>query len=425
MADLPSPASPSIPRWTTRQVVVATIFVVAVILAFYLLVQLRIVLFIVFVAAVLGTAIRPGVDWLYQHNVPRSLGVILIYLVLVGLLVGFVLLVAPLIAEQVAQISIDLPGYYSDLRQMLLDSNSRIIQQIGREFPPFLLLFSPGEPSGEEALDRVASTFALAGSAFRSLLATVAVFLLGFYWTLESERAIRSLLLLFPPVRRERIRTLIEEFDARVGGYIRGQTLLCLAIGALALVAYLIIGLPYAIVLAIVAGVMEAVPIFGPALGAIPAILVALSMAPSKVIWIVLATVIIQGLENYLLVPRIMRRSVGVNPIVTLLALAAFASLLGLPGALLAIPLAAVIQLLLDHFVLDTENAEQPAPRGRSQASLLRYETQNLAQDVRKQLRQKDGQTDRTADQVEDNLEVIARDLDQLLSQIEAEERQR
>jgi hypothetical protein len=134
---------------------------------------------------------------------------------------------------------------------------------------------------------------------------------------------------------------------------------------------------------------------------------------------VIIATIVIQLTENTFLVPRIMNRSVGVNPIVTLLALAAFTSLLGLPGALLAVPMAAIIQLLLDRFVLtpDTVEAQAQEQIGRDQLSLLRYEAQDLAQDVRKQLRQKEDAADESTDEIEDTIETLASELDRILSQ--------
>jgi len=412
------PSPPIVPYWTARQVVVGTLFVVTVLLAFWLLYQFRLVIFILFVAAFLGTAIRPAVDWLFRRNVPRSVGVIAIYLLLLLLIIGFVLLFVPLLVEQLTQISIDVPRYYFTIRENLMQSPSRIIQQIGFRLPMQLFSLMPEAATDEEAIDRVASFFAVSGVFVRGALATVTIFLLGFYWTLESERTLRSLVLFFPAARRERIRELIAEIESRVGGYIRGQALLSTSIFILALISYLLIGLQFPLVLAIIAGVMEVVPIFGPVLGAIPAILLALSQDPSKVILVIIATVVMQSLENYLLVPRIMKQSVGVNPIVTLLALAAFTSLLGLPGALLAVPIAAIIQLLLDRFVLQSENLEEMTPTGRDQISLLRYEAQDLALDVRKQLRQKEDLTDQDADRVEDDIEAIAANLDRILAEL-------
>jgi predicted PurR-regulated permease PerM len=241
-----------------------------------------------------------------------------------------------------------------------------------------------------------------------------AVFLLGFYWTQESDRIIRSLLLWVPLANRTRVRELISEIEDALGRFVLGQTWLCLAIGALSLVAYLIIDLPYALVLAIIAGILEAVPLFGPILGAIPALVIALSTDPSKAVWVVVASIVIQGLENYFLVPGVMKRSVGISAFVTLMALAALTSLLGLAGALMAIPLAAIIQILLNRLVISPDTNELEASIGRDQVSLLRYEAHNLAQDVRSQLRQNQNVAG-ASEEIVNTLEAIAMDLDHIL----------
>jgi len=245
------------------------------------------------------------------------------------------------------------------------------------------------------------------------------ILVLAFYWTLEGPRIIQSYLLLIPQNQRESISDLISAMESKVGFYMIGQAFLCMVIGLMALVAYLLIGLPNALVLALIAGVMEAVPMIGPLLGAVPAALVALSIAPGKLIWVILATIVIQQLENSLLVPRIMRKAVGVNPFVTLLSLFAFSTLFGLAGALMAIPIAAMIQLALNHFVFQQATVEMEVSEGRDHASRLRYEAQDLAQDLRKQARLKKGGSDLTikqTEQVMDEIETITTDLDALLA---------
>ena len=123
------------------------------------------------------------------------------------------------------------------------------------------------------------------------------------------------------------------------------------------------IGLPSPLVLGLLAGVFEAVPVVGPILGAVLPVLLALSVDPSKVIWVVVATIVIQQAEGHLLVPRVMDKAVGVSPIVTILAILAFSTLFGLPGAVLAIPLAALIQILLNYAVLQRETAHAATAR--------------------------------------------------------------
>ena len=208
--------------------------------------------------------------------------------------------------------------------------------------------------------------------------------------------------------------------STKVGFYIAGEGVLCLSIAIMALVAYLLIGLPNALVLALVAGVMEVVPLVGPLLGAIPAAVVALAIAPSKLVWVIVATLIIQQLENAVLVPRVMRKAVGVNPFVSLLAIFAFGSLFGFAGALMAVPIAAIIQILLDRFVFQPAAMEPEVSADRDYASRLRYEAQDLAQDLRKQARLKKGGSDlrvKQIDQVMDEIETITTDLDALLAQ--------
>ena len=256
--------------------------------------------------------------------------------------------------------------------------------------------------------------------AAKVIFIAIAILVLAFYWTLDGPRTIKSLLLLVPQNQRDSISELVSAMETKVGLYMAGQGILCLAIGIMALVAYLLIGLPNALVLALLAGVLEVVPMIGPLLGAIPAMLVALSLAPDKLVWVIVATVIIQQLENSLLVPRVMSKAVGVNPFVSLLAFFAFSSLLGIAGALMAIPLAAIIQLLLDRLVFHPGVTEAEGAPGRDTTSRLRYEAQDLAQDLRKQARLNVGGSDlrvKQIDQVLDEIETITTDLDTLLAE--------
>jgi predicted PurR-regulated permease PerM len=276
------------------------------------------------------------------------------------------------------------------------------------------------QPTGQDVLDSAEQVLAYVATAASGFFTAVVLLLLAYYWTLDGPRIIRSLLLLAPSSQRESIGELITTIEAKVGAYMAGQGVLILVVGGMSLLAYWLIGLPYLLVLALVAGLMEAVPLIGPLLGAIPAALIAATLGPDKLIWVIVATLIIQQLENNLLVPRIMRRAVGVNPFVTLLALFAFSTLLGIPGALMAIPMAAIIQLLLDHFVFKPGTAEAEMINGRDYASRLRYETQELARDLRQQTRVLPTGSEEQVQQIEkvmDQLEAIVTDLDGLLAE--------
>ena len=260
-------------------------------------------------------------------------------------------------------------------------------------------------------------------SLSKGIFLAIAILLLAFYWTLEGPRTIQALLPLIPRDQRQGTYELISAMESKVGYYIAGQGILCLIVGVMALVAYLLIGLPNALVLALIAGLFEAVPMIGPLLGAIPAGVIALSIAPSKLLWVIVASTIIQQVENNLLVPRVMKKAVGVNPFVSLLSIFAFSSLFGIAGALMAIPTAAIIQLILNRYVFDPGTMESEVSSGRDYASRLRYEAQDLAQDLRKQARIKKGGSDSRVEQINqvmDEIEAITTDLDALLANVPA-----
>lgn len=408
-------------NWTFWRVVWGTLVFVCVGLSFWLLYRFHQVIFILFVAIVIGTMLRPVVARLHRRGLPQKAGVILIYLLLLALLTGFVLLLFPLIAEQSTIILAAVPGYFQSLRGWLLDQTNPLVAILGALLPTTVSLPVLIPQTGQEMLDSAGQVLGYIGAATKGLLTAVIILLLAYYWTLDGPRIIQTGLLLLPQERREGSRELIAAMETKVSAYIAGQGVLMLVVGSMALIAYWLIGLPYVLVLALVAGVMEAVPLVGPLLGAIPAALVALTLGPDKLIWVIVATVVIQQLENSFLVPRVMRQAVGVNPFVTLLALFAFSSLLGVAGAIMAIPMAAIIQLLLDRFVFYPGATEPEVSAGRDYASRLRYEAQDLTQDLRKQARlTKDGsalQVEQT-DQVMDEIEAIATDLDRLLAQV-------
>ncbi len=410
---------------TAGQVITATLVVVGIALAFWLFYLFRLAFTLLFIAAFLGTAIGPLVDWLYHKGIPRAWGVLLIYIALIGLVVGLGFLLIPLLIEQSAELAVRLPVNYQNLRAQLMISPSRLVRLIAGQLPQLHALGAAIPDAAEvNPIEQVTNLLEVTGKTFQGLFIFVAVFLLAFYWALDGERTIRGILLWLPSQSRPGIREIIAEIEERIGGFVRGQAVLCLLIGLAALAAYSLLGLPYALVLAVLAGIFEAVPVIGPMLGAIPALLIAMTVSNQAVIGVLIATAIIQGLENYILVPRIMKRAVGVNPIVAMLALVTLSSLLGLAGAFLAIPIAAIVQLFLDRFLLNRLPDTAAAIPGRDYASLLRYEYLELTQDIRKVLRNKDEDLADLNDDIEEELEKIVNRLDNLVDQVNQPEAQ-
>ncbi len=428
------------PQWTIRSVMLATLIAVGIGLAFLLLYRFYMIVFLFFVAFSLATALKPLAGWLQKHNIPLLLGILPFYGVLLGLFIGVLWFIGPTLITQITTVANDLPGYYNDLRIYLQNSPNDLLQTLGSRLPTELALpvgllpdtaVNTSDLLPGTAVD-TSDPISLIGQALSNLGSAIfmfiAVLLLAYYWLVEGDMLIRRIVLRFHLERREEIRALIAEVEVKIGSYFRGQLLLCVIIGVGALIAFLIIGVPNALTLSLIIGITEAIPILGPTIGAVPAILMTLSMAPEKSLWVVIALVVIQGLENNFLVPRIMDKSVGVNPLVTILAIAAFGLLFGIVGAILAIPLAAIIQILITRLLFSKPTSEEvstPANRGarqtRSRVAVLRLAAQELAQDVRKQGRNSGKQQvhDNQIEQAEDMIETVASNLETYLVQKE------
>lgn len=406
-----------LPPINIRRTVVATVLVVALALSLWLLFRFRIAVLLLFIAIFLSTAMQPAVSWLHARGLPRAAGIGLVYSLVLAFLVAFALLGAPLIAEQGARIANAVPDAYAQIRSAMLQRPNLLILRLGIELPEQLSLGVETAGDEAEAAAVLSETWQYLLVSLRVLFGFILTLIMAFYWTLDGKRIIRALLLLVPTARRESARSVVEEMEDKLARYTSGLAILVLAVGSMAFVAYLLIGLPYALLLAVIAGLLEAVPVIGPALGAVPAALVAFSISPIHSLWVIVATLVIQQIENNLLFPRVMNREVGVHPVVTLLAFVAFGLLFGVVGAVVAIPLAAVVQVLFSRFLLAPATTVAQEPGGRDQLSVLRYQAQELLGDVRKQVREVEA-TDNEQIAFEDNLEAIVLELEQILARI-------
>ena len=411
-------------QWTLRQIAFATLTAVGVGLAFLLLYRFYMVVFIFFAAFSLQVAIKPLVDYLHHWRIPYSLGVILIYILLLASIILLLWFLAPMIIVQSVTLVTDLPTYYEGLRDYLLSTRSALLHLVASRLPAQFSLNAATATMSNEGADPITPVWNIIKSSGEIFFVLTAILALAFSWTMEGERVMRKLLLRVPQERREEVRKVIGEMEGKIGAYFRGQIILCVIVGVMSGLAFFWLAVPNALVLGGLMGIFEALPVIGPTLGAVPAILMTLAVAPEKALWVIIALTAIQGIENNLLVPRIMDQSVGVNAIVSILAIAAFGLLFGLGGAILAIPLAAMLQILLKRFLFtiatpDEVNESNPLTpsNSRDQIGKLRLEAQELAQDVRKQARSESASPEDDNEQIEDLIEAIAVDLDSWLIQ--------
>lgn len=399
-------------RVTLKQVAIGTALVALVIASLALIAALRYVFLMLFLGIVLATALAPVVERLRKWGLSQSIATLLGFSLLLVVIIGLAAALIPFFVGQIVQAVSDLPTFYAGFRTTISQSQSRFLRELGTQLPadPFqsLATDSSGVINTQIA--------ALTPSIGRGVLFTSLVILISYYWLYYRTLAVQAIALLIPIDQRAGALAIWNESEQKIGAFVRGLAILSFVIGALSGVGYVAIGLPYGITIAIIAGILEAVPYVGPIITLVLAGIVGLTVSQNMALMTVGIAMVIQFLENTIVVPRVMDKAVGVSPVVTLLALAVFSDLFGLLGALLAVPLAAVIQVLLDHAV---RRASVPAEQnlgGRDRLALLRYQTQDLANDLRTQFRKKTNQTDAEEDIIEEELEAILVDLDNLLA---------
>jgi len=412
-----------LPPLSAKQLVMATFVIGVVLLGFWLLFRFYQVVLLLLAGIIVSLALEPAVKRLKARGINPGMAVGLLYgvLLLVGIL--FLSFGVPRIAAQADTISAQLSEGYSSIVQSLQAAPNLLIRRLAAPLPSALSL---GEITTVEGVigeggptDSFGQVLRYGGLGIMVIFQIVAIFLIAFFWTVESDLIKASLIVLLPLNQREPARELITAIEQRIGAYVVGQLTVNVIMGTLATIAYLIIGLPYAPLLGLIVGIMEFIPLIGPLIGVIPALIIGFSISPTTALWTVIAAIIIHQVESNFLSPRVMRRALGMRPMVTLLALAAFGSLFGVLGVIVALPLASVLQLLFDRYLVDAQ-----APNGdsveRDRIGVLRYETRELIEDVHKMIRRRElepGETAQASETVEDTLEVIAQDLDSLLAQ--------
>jgi predicted PurR-regulated permease PerM len=377
------------------------------------------VLILVFVALVIAATIRPMAYALRHRGVPKALAVLLIYLGILGVIAGLFVLVIPALVNQGGALIRSLPQVYASLVASLEKNPIEVIRTLPQQLPTGAQLASQ-----LQALSGVVLPGALGiGMGVLAFLAEmVSIIVLSIYLMLDQSRLERFWLSLAPTARRPELLAIWREIESCLGGYVRGELLLMTSIGVLASLGYLLIGLPYPLALGVLAGLLEFVPMVGPILGAIPAIIVALSISPQAALLVLVYSIVIQVVENNILVPRLMGRSVGVSPVIVILAVFTFSSLLGITGAFLAIPLAAILQVLMDHLIVHAGviATEEPGEGSTNIMSKMRTQIRRLRAEGLQRLRTGQGRLTLTTgdrDEVDSRVDTLLSRADQALTE--------
>lgn len=286
----------------------------------YLLFDLLILLFISYLLTV---AFLPLVNYLKKKKIPRSMSSIIFILLLLALPAFLVVHIGPELINQGSQLINEAPVIMNDLESTIgISINDDTMNEAVSSFGSLGDIF-----------------FRFTTTTFSIIVSAVLILVITIYWLIYYDQTKKGLTS-FLKDNTEGLDgvTLFNRLEKRMGEWVKGQLTLSLIVGALSYIAYVLIGIPFAGALAVLAGILEIIPGLGPTLAIIPALLLALTISPATFLWTVAAYLVIQGLESYLIAPRVLGRAVKLNPFAVLLSVIVGAKLLGLLGSFLAVP---------------------------------------------------------------------------------------
>jgi len=328
--------------WTTRQIARVFFTVAALAIFLYVLYVVRAVVVLVFVAGFLAIALGPPVDFLARHRIKRSFAILIVYFGMAAAIFGVGLLIVPPVVDQVNGLSKDIPGYVKDLRKSKTfrkyDDKYHISKKLNEQAAKL--------PS---KLGSAASTLQdITVGVFGALVKLVTVLTMTFFLLLDGGRILRFLLRIRGPAEEERLRGVFEDIYRSTAGYVAGNLLISLIAGLTTYVTLTILDVPFAAPLAVLMAFLDLIPLVGATIGGVViGIVTAFNDFPTATIVWVIVLLVYQQAENNLLQPLIYRRTVDVSPLLVIISILIGSTLLGVLGALVAIPVAAAAQIVV------------------------------------------------------------------------------
>lgn len=315
----------------SHRTIIFTVFFLAFV---WFLAQIIQIIIALFIAILLMTALNPAVDKLARAKIPRPFAILIVYLLLVGVVVLGLAWIIPPFVDQATRLVNRFPS--------LVDQAGGWFESLGISGIDKSIIDSQISQVGNIPFDIVRFTV----SFFSNIVLVFSVLVITFYLLIERKNLDKYLLILFGDDGEKRAKKFVDRLEARLGGWVRGEITLMSIIGVMTYIGLRLLGIPYALPLAIFAGILEAVPNIGPVISAIPGVVIALTISPVMGLAAAALYFLVQQLENSLIVPKVMQKATGVNPLVTILSLAIGFHLAGPLGAILAVPIVIVIHVL-------------------------------------------------------------------------------
>jgi predicted PurR-regulated permease PerM len=346
----------TIPKQRITVSLINLLLVVTTGLLLVLLWQLRSLLVTLMIAVVVAAALAPIIDHAQKLRMPRWLAVIVVYLGLIAILTGAGLLIGPTVVEQIERLIRRLPSYLEIVRSLAENLAIRFGMSNPDSVSPISELFNTQALTTwviRSSQQLVIRSYSVTRGIVGGVLSLILALLLSGYMLSGSEKLIKGLVSLFPKPWDERLEAQVEPVTQRMGGYIQGRVLVSAILGVAITIGLGILGLSeFAVGLGVIAGFTNLIPFFGPVLGAVPALIVAIGQGGLTFFWVLLLFVIIQNVETYVLDPLLVGNSVNVHPLYQLLAVLGGTQVLGIIGALIVPPWVAGAAVLLENLYL-------------------------------------------------------------------------
>jgi predicted PurR-regulated permease PerM len=323
---------------------------IAGVLLVWLLYAVRNVLMTVYISGLFAMGISPLVRMIERQRVipigtrlPRWLAILMIYATIIGAIIAVGMVVIPPLVEQAEELWRNLPNRIARAQEFLI--------RLGVLQRPITLGEAVQQAPTTGGATAVSTIFSTIRNVAGGVFGLITILLLTFYMLVESRGIFSTFVQLFPRRQRARVATVSQTVTQKVSAWLGGQLLLSLIIGVTSWLGLWLMGVPYFYVLALISAIGEMIPMVGPILAAIPAIFVAVTVSPGLAIGVAIFFIVQQQLENTVLVPKIMGRQVGLSAVTVIIALGIGSQLLGVVGAILSVPTAAILQVLFEELV--------------------------------------------------------------------------
>lgn len=308
-------------------------------LSIYIFTLIWHILLLLFVAIIFSTLIDPFATTLQKRKIPRAVAVLIVYIALFGVVAFSLFALVPVVVHDTPALLENVGEYIASFK------NHELVQDIfGSSFASQEnLLLQTGGPT-----QNIVSVFSSIGAVFGGLVSTLIVLVITFYLVIQKNPVEKVLHSFVPEGHLPFILSTVNKIREKLGAWLRGQLLLSCIMGVLIFLVLSMFGVKYAAVIALLAGMFEFIPYVGPVLAAVPALFFAfVDGGVVKLIFVLIGLVVVQQFESHVLIPKVMQRAVGLNPIISIVALITGVKLGGIAGGVLAIPVATALQVII------------------------------------------------------------------------------